>query len=105
MVRENTTQGKRGIHLRLEGTKSNRSAIGSRVTVRVGERTLMQEVAAGQGFSSTNSPYLIFGLDEAPQVDGVTIRWTNGDVQELPALAADQALVVKEGSPDLRRVY
>jgi len=105
MVLENTTQGKRWIHLRLEGTKSNRSAIGSRVTVRVGERTLMQEVAAGQGFSSTNSPYLIFGLDEAPQVDGVTIRWTNGDVQELPALAADQALVVKEGSPDLRRVY
>ena len=105
MVLENTTTGKHWIHLRLEGTKSNRSAIGSRVTVHVGDRLIMQEVAAGQGFSSTNSPYLIFGLGDATSVDRVTIRWTNGEVQELSALAADQAIVVKEGDANLRRVY
>ena len=46
---ENKTEGAHWLHLKLEGTKSNRSAIGARVQVHVGDRVLMQEVAAGQG--------------------------------------------------------
>ena len=105
LLLENTTTGKRWLHLKLEGTKSNRSGVGARVTVDVGARSLHQERVAGQGFSSTYSPYLIFGLADASQVDGVTIRWPSGLVQRLPPLAADQALVVTEGSSELRRVY
>ncbi|MEC9072070.1 MAG: CRTAC1 family protein, partial [Myxococcota bacterium] len=102
---ENTTSGKRWLHLRLEGVKSNKSAIGARVRVSVGDRVLTQEVAAGQGFGSTNSPYLIFGLGTSDMVDAVEIRWPSGGEQRLPALGADQALVVTEGVDELRRVY
>jgi hypothetical protein len=105
LMLENTTEGRHWLHLRLVGTKSNRSAVGARVTVKVDGRELHQERIAGQGFSSTTSPYLIFGLAQADHVDGVVIRWPSGATQELPAIAADQALVVTEGSADLRRVY
>ena len=71
----------------------------------IGERTLTQEVAAGQGFSSTMTPYLIFGLGDADKVDAVRIQWPTGETRVLPALAADQAIEVTEGSETLRRVY
>jgi len=110
MFLENTTKGKSWIHLKLVGTKSNRDAIGSRVEVsleggRRGDRVLMQEVAVGQGFSSTNSPYLIFGLDDAVMVKDVKIRWPTGETRSLGPLAINQALVVTEGNEKLRRVY
>ena len=102
----NTTRGRHWLHLRLIGTTSNRSAIGARVTVTWGGgRKLAQEVAAGQGFGATNSPYLMFGLGDATEVESVSIRWPSGTTQALPVLSADQALVVTEGSDKLRRVY
>lgn len=102
---ENQTTDARWLHLRLKGTASNRSAIGARIEVDIGERTLTQEVAAGQGFSSTMTPYLIFGLGEADRVDAVRIQWPTGETRVLPALAADQAIEVTEGNETLRRVY
>jgi hypothetical protein len=105
LVLENTTTGAHWVHLMFKGTESNRSAIGARVTVEVGDKKLMQEVAAGQGFSSTNSPYLIFGLAEHDATGPITVRWPSGTVQKIPPLAADQALVITEGSDTYRRVY
>ena len=103
---ENTTTGKHWLHVGVVGTTSNGSAIGARVTVRVpGGRRLMREKAAGQGFGGTNSPYLIFGLDTVDWVEGVEIRWPNGVTQALGPLKADQAIIVTEGSSELRRIY
>ncbi len=102
---ENTTANAGWVHLKLVGTDSNRSAIGARVEVDAGGRTLVQEVAAGQGFSSTNSPFLIFGLGPERATGEVRIRWPSGAKQTLPALASGQAIVVTEGSDELVRVY
>ena len=102
---ENTTTGKTWLHVGLKGVQSNTSAIGARVTVHVDGRTLMQERAAGQGFGATNSPYLIFGLDQAQAVEKVDIRWPNGATQTLAPLAANQAIIVTEGSDEIRRIY
>lgn len=102
---ENTTTGVNWLHIRPVGTTSNRSAIGAKVRVQVGERTLTQDVRAGQGFSSTNSPYLIFGLGEAVATGPIEIVWPTGEIQSLPAMQANQAFVVTEGQSALRRVY
>jgi hypothetical protein len=102
---ENTTEGQHWLHIRLIGTESNREGVGARVEVQVGDRSLHQQRTAGQGFSSTSTPYLIFGLAEDEATGPVTIRWPSGKVQTLPPLAADQAIEVTEGSDELRRVY
>ena len=88
----------------LVGPSGEKTAKASQA-VHVGERVLMQEVAAGQGFGSSNSPYLIFGLGKDTSVDKVSITWPSKATQSLPELAADQALVVTEGQDSLRRVY
>ncbi|MCS6860726.1 MAG: CRTAC1 family protein [Abditibacteriales bacterium] len=84
------------IRLILEGTHSNRSAIGARVRVRVGHQTLMLCVKSGSSYLSASDRRLTFGLGKAPQADGIEIQWPNGNVQTLDAVPAGQTVRVKE---------
>jgi hypothetical protein len=105
LVLENTTTNQSWLHVKLVGTKANSGGVGSRITVRFGDRQLLQEVSAGEGFSSTNTPYLVFGLGSATQVDSLTIGWLGGEAQVLGPIAANQALIVTQGDPNPKRVY
>src|SRR3546814_20352921 len=67
----------------LEGTTSNRSAIGARVIVRWSGRQQVQEVSGGSGFSGQNQSWLHYGLGAATAVDSVTIAWPSGPVDIL----------------------
>ena len=80
----------------LVGVKSNRSAIGARVTARYGGRTQAQEVMAQSSFYSANDRRLHFGLGTATVAD-LTIRWPNGATEQIAAVAADQLVVIREG--------
>ena len=102
---ENKTDGQHWLHFRLDGTVSNRGGVGTRITVRAGEKSWMQEFRAGQGFASTNGPYLIFGLGSLKAVDDVILHWPSGKVQHLGPITSNQALVVTEGKEELRRDY
>jgi hypothetical protein len=86
----------------LVGVKSNRSAIGARVTTRYGDRIQSQEVAAQSSFYSTNDRRLHFGLGVATSAD-LTIRWPGGAVEKVSGVGADQLVVIREGEGILRR--
>jgi enediyne biosynthesis protein E4 len=86
----------------LQGVKSNRSAIGSRVTARYGGRVQTQEVTAQSSFYSVNDRRLHFGLGAAESAD-LTVRWTNGLVETYPKVAADQLVAIREGGGIVRR--
>ncbi len=86
----------------LVGVKSNRSAIGARVTARYGSHLQAQEVLAQSSFYSVNDRRLHFGLG-AESVAHLTVRWTNGDIETVPNVAADQLVVIGEGSGIIRK--
>jgi hypothetical protein len=79
------------------GSVSNRSAIGARVTVRVGSTTLTQWVKSGSSYLSESDRRLTFGLGRAAHVDGVEIQWPSGAVQTLGAILKNQIVKVREG--------
>jgi hypothetical protein len=85
------------LKVRLEGTKSNRSAIGARVTVHYGNRIQTQEVHAQSSFYSVNDRRLHFGLGDVALAD-VNIRWPNGDTERISRVAADRLIWVREGA-------
>ena len=85
----------------LTGTKSNRSAIGSRVTAHYGGKAQAQEVTGQTSFYSVNDRRLHFGLGNARTTD-LVVRWTNGAVEKFPAVAANQLVVIKEGAGIIR---
>jgi hypothetical protein len=87
----------------LEGTKSNRSAIGARVTVQAGGRKQIDEVMSGGSFYSQNDMALYFGIGGARSVERLEVRWPSGDVQEWKDVAANRKLLIIEGSQSLRQ--
>jgi hypothetical protein len=96
-LRNDAPIGHNWLKIRLEGTKSNRSAIGARVAVRYGGKVQVQEVTSGCSFFSSNDPRLHFGLGAATTAD-VEIRWTSGLAENFEAVSAGQLITVKEGS-------
>jgi hypothetical protein len=80
----------------LVGTKSNRSAIGSTVTVRYGGKVQAQAVMAQSSFYSVNDRRLHFGLGSNTHAD-IQIHWTNGLIEHYPGVAANQLMTAKEG--------
>ena len=79
------------------GVKSNRSALGARVTAHYGGKVQAQEVLSQASFYSVNDMRLHFGLGPVEQVD-LEIRWPNGAKESLSKVAADQLITVREGS-------
>jgi hypothetical protein len=88
------------IQFALEGTASNRSAIGSRVEVHWNGRLQAQEVSAATGFSAQNQRRLHYGLGGSTSVDRVVIRWPSGARQTIERPQIDMLHRVKE--PDGR---
>jgi hypothetical protein len=86
----------------LVGVKSNRSAIGARVTARYGSRTQAQEVTAQSSFYSANDRRLHFGLGAATFAD-LIIRWPNGGTEKIAQVEADHLVVIREGAGILRK--
>jgi enediyne biosynthesis protein E4 len=81
----------------LVGTKSNRMAIGARVTITAGKLVETSEVRAGGSYISSNDPRLHFGLAAADKMDQVSIRWPDGDKEVLRDIPGDFIYTVTEG--------
>ena len=97
LVYANTVSpGRHWIAFELEGTVSNRSAIGARVEVEWNGQRQVQEVSGGSGFSAQNQRRLHFGLGSTAEVGKVTIRWPSGRTETIERPAADRLHRVKE---------
>ncbi|WP_068132551.1 FG-GAP-like repeat-containing protein [Roseimaritima ulvae] len=83
--------------VQLRGVQSNRDAIGTVVTLDVGQRSWMRQMVGGGGYLVSNQRQLLFGLGEADQVDRMTIRWPSGQVQTFENLRCNQQCLVVEG--------
>ncbi len=83
--------------LSLEGTRTNRSAIGARVTLETAEGKQMREVRGGSSYESTHDFRVHFGLGRLETVNKMTVRWTDGTTQSFENLKVDRAYRLKEG--------
>ncbi len=101
--RNDSPTGHHWFGLRLQGTRSNASAIGARVVVTTVEGSYVQEVSGGAGRGSQNSLPLEFGLGRATVVEELTIRWPSGTVQTRRNVAVDRYLTITEPVATVRR--
>jgi hypothetical protein len=93
----NAGPGGHSITLRLEGTTSNREAVGARVVVEAGGRRQVADRFGGGSYQSASDPRLHFGLGAAARVDAVEVRWPSGRVDHFRGLPADIAYLICEG--------
>jgi hypothetical protein len=89
--------GNHWLTARLVGTRSNRSAIGSRVRCVTGDTKQTQEVRGGGSYASQNDLRVHFGLGESPRVDRLEVRWPGGLEEEFENPAVDRVIRLEEG--------
>lgn len=87
------------IVLRLRGTRSNRDAIGAKVTLEAGALRQVRFLQAGSGFLGQHSKELFFGIGRSPTAVRATVRWPSGLVQHFDGLPSNQRILLVEGSP------
>jgi hypothetical protein len=96
LLRNDLSGDNRWLKVKLIGTKSNRTAIGGRVTARYGGRAQAQEVLSQSSFYSVNDLRLHFGLGSAASAD-LTVRWPNGATESFAGVEAGRLVTIQEG--------
>ena len=84
------------IEFELEGSTSNRSAIGAQVRLFWNGKQQLQEVSGGSGFAAQNQRRLHFGLGPNPKIEKVVIRWPSGKMQTVDSPAAGRLHKINE---------
>jgi hypothetical protein len=97
LLNQNTAPNHR-VLFKLVGTKSNRAAIGARVTIHAAGARQIAEVRGGSSYLSQNDLRLHFGLGKSTKIDSVEIRWPSGKVETLENVAADSIYTIVESS-------
>ena len=96
LYKNSVTPQNHWVEFQLEGTRSNRSAIGAQVRLFWNGQQQLQQVSGGSGFCSQNSRRLHFGLGKAASVDHLELIWPSGLRQTIPSPKPDTMLKIKE---------
>jgi prepilin-type processing-associated H-X9-DG protein len=106
LLRNEGGTGHHWVRLVLEGDgqRSNRSAIGARVTLEAGGLVQRRQVQSARGYLSQSELPLTFGLGSVARVDRVTIRWPGkaGGTQVLTDLAVDRVHHIRQADTSAR---
>jgi hypothetical protein len=98
LLRNDLKSSNHWLMLRLEGTKSNRAAIGATVWVYTGSVVQAGAVLSQSSFLSQNDLRLHFGLGSADRADKIVVRWPSGSTEDFPSVHADRIYHLVEGS-------
>ena len=83
----------------LEGTVSNREAVGAAIKLTTNRRRLVRHRQGGGSYQSAHDPRLVFGLGPDESVRSIEIRWPSGQLSKLPPLALNRYHKVTEPRP------
>jgi len=100
LLRNTKGQSNRWIGFDLQGTASNRDAIGARLSLPSGGRTMVRWVTGGSSYLASHDKRIVFGLGRgpAPESLSVEIRWPNGQVQTVSGLTTNRYHRIVESS-------
>ena len=97
LLRNDVTGGGHWVKIKLIGRKSNRSAIGAKVTVTCAGSTQTQEVISQSSFYSNNDSRLHFGLGKGTKPE-ITVRWPSGQVQHISGVPEGNLILIDESA-------
>ncbi len=99
LLRNDQKLGHHWVRFKLEGTKSNRDAIGAWLKVRVGGKTVLRQVMPTRSYLSQSELPVTVGLGKADRVDLVEIVWPDGSVQKVNGVKIDSLNRIQQATP------
>jgi tetratricopeptide (TPR) repeat protein len=98
----NTTQtDNHWLALQLSGTRSNRDAIGTTVTVETAGRKIVNQLTSGSGYAASNQRRMLVGLGRHERITELRVHWLSGNDQVFHNIAADREYLLVEGMDSL----
>jgi hypothetical protein len=95
-MNESETKNK-GLVVKLEGTDSNRDAIGSFVTAHIGKEKYIRHLIGNNG-TAQSEKVLHFGLDKNTKVDKLVVKWPSGNIQTIKDVSAGRIKIIEKSS-------
>jgi enediyne biosynthesis protein E4 len=96
LLRNDYSGANHWIELQLEGTSSNRMAIGALITLTVNGRPSIRTIVSQSSYYSHDDTRVHFGLGESKSAESIVIRWPAGTVQSLADVAGDRVVKIRE---------
>jgi hypothetical protein len=97
LLRNDGGSGGNALLVRAIGEKSNRSAIGTRLTLVTGSRRQLREVQSGSSYLGQNDLRAHFGMGQADQADRLEIRWPSGLMETIDRIPSNHIVTLREG--------
>jgi hypothetical protein len=97
LLRNEYSGGNHWIAVKLEGTKSDRAALGAIVRVTAGGRTQARAALSQASYYSHDDLRLHFGLGAATSADAIDVQWPSGGVETVRNVAAGRVVTIREG--------
>ena len=91
LYRNDQLSGNHSLRVRLQGTKSNRDAIGAVVRIFYGGMSQSRMVKSGSSYLSQSELPLTFGLGKTDTIDRMTVEWPSGRSEEFKNLKTGKA--------------
>jgi hypothetical protein len=101
LIRNDAPPANNWLKVYLEGTRSNRSAIGARVLVHYNGKVQVQERMSQASYCSANDPRLHFGLGSAASAD-IEVHWPSGLLETVKSVSANQLVTLREGAGQVK---
>ncbi len=104
LLRNNAGANNTWVGIQLQGTRSNRDAIGAKVTIRLNDRTLVRWITGGSSYLSSHDKRLVFGLNDWPASKPVNaeVRWPSNVREQFSGLQPNRYHRMVEGGGVLR---
>jgi hypothetical protein len=100
LLHNNVGQHHAWVGLDLQGTKSNRDAVGAKITIELGKRKLVRWITGGASYLSSHDKRVVLGIpgDSSLAVVDAEILWPSGTVQRLSGLKIKRYHKIVEGA-------
>ncbi|MBV9183308.1 MAG: CRTAC1 family protein, partial [Acidobacteria bacterium] len=92
-----TQSANHSVMFRLVGTRSNRAAINTRITVNAGKLVQSSEIRGGSSYLSQNDLRLNFGVGQNATAESTKISWPSGQQEVYNNLPAGYIYTIVEG--------
>jgi hypothetical protein len=92
LLRNNLGKQNSWVGVHLSGVKSNRDAIGAKLTLQIADRKLVRWVTGGSSYLSSHDQRVVFGLGSLPadRTVDIEIVWPNGSIQTAKKLQTNR---------------
>ncbi|MGA8736177.1 MAG: CRTAC1 family protein [Terriglobales bacterium] len=99
LLRNNAAKQHHWLGINLVGTKSNRDAIGTRITYQAGDLKRHRMKVGGGSFLSSHDPRIVLGLGDRTKIDWLEIKWPmpSGATERFTKLPIDRYITIVEG--------